>query len=211
MVWRDLGLSPGLPDQWRTHYPLSQLLIDSVHRGNMEKILFAYCLPDENVTAIIMLYKITGTMIPSPDGNTDGFVRDVGVLQLNALTPYLFKLCEDYVLSMLINLIKANSFTIKTNKKQMISQCDYNRSRLRRRPSASAKYISLSSISTTQPKAGSICVDVNANKTNYIRFKQKRTISTLNGKPLKLVNLFIYLGCNILSTESDDKVCLVKA
>ena len=34
-------------------------------------------------------------------------------------------------------------------------------------------------------------------------FNQGGTISTLNGKPLKLVDLFTYLSSNISSTESD--------
>ena len=37
----------------------------------------------------------------------------------------------------------------------------------------------------------------------YICFKQYGAISTLNGKPLKLINYFTYLGCNISSVESD--------
>ena len=38
--------------------------------------------------------------------------------------------------------------------------------------------------------AGGIVLDVNSNKTEFIRFKQKRVISTLSGKPLKLVDQF---------------------
>ena len=41
------------------------------------------------------------------------------------------------------------------------------------------------------------------NKTKFMRFDQDITISLLNGKPLKLVDQFIYLGSNILSTEND--------
>ena len=41
-------------------------------------------------------------------------------------------------------------------------------------------------------------------------FKQG-TLFTLSGKPLKLVDQFIYLGSNISSTESDVSMCLAKA
>ena len=46
--------------------------------------------------------------------------------------------------------------------------------------------------------SGSIGLYENANKT-----KQKRAISTLDGKPLKLEDLFTYLSSNISSIEMD--------
>ena len=50
---------------------------------------------------------------------------------------------------------------------------------------------------------------INANKTEYMCFKQG-AISTLSSRPLKLVDLFIYLSSNI-SSENDANICLVKA
>ena len=47
--------------------------IDSIHRGKMEQILFAYCLPNKTVPAIKMLYKNTKLKFCSPDGDTDYF------------------------------------------------------------------------------------------------------------------------------------------
>ena len=44
---------------------------------------------------------------------------------------------------------------------------------------------------------------MNADKTEFKCFKQDGVISTLNGKPLKLVDQFTYLGSNILLTESN--------
>ena len=38
---------------------------DSIHRGKMEKILLAYCLPRETVAAIMMLYKNTKVKVCS--------------------------------------------------------------------------------------------------------------------------------------------------
>ena len=37
-------------------------------------------------------------------------------------------------------------------------------------------------------------------------FKQDRAIFTLNDKPLKLVDYFIYLGSNISFTENDNNI-----
>ena len=42
-------------------------------------------------------------------------------------------------------------------------------------------------------------------------FKQKVAITTLNGRPLKLINKSTYLGSNISSTKSNVKICLAKA
>ena len=49
---------------------------------------------------------------------------------------------------------------------------------------------------------GDIGLYENANKTEFMCFKQKGSIFTLSGKSLKLVNKFTYLGSNIPSTES---------
>ena len=43
-------------------------------------------------------------------------------------------------------------------------------------------------------------------KTEFIYFQQAVDIFTLNGKPLKLVDHFIYCGSNISSTESEVKI-----
>ena len=42
---------------------------DSVHRGKMEKILLAYGIPKEIVTAIMILYRNTKSRVRSPDGD----------------------------------------------------------------------------------------------------------------------------------------------
>ena len=56
--------------------------------------------------------------------------------------------------------------------------------------------------------AGCIGLQVEANKTEYMGFEQEGAISTANGKPLKLVDKFTYLGSSISSNESDVNICL---
>ena len=56
----------------------------------------------------------------------------------------------------------------------------------------------------------SIGFHMNIDKTDYMCFKQEGAISTLNGRPLKLVDKFTYLGSNISSTESDVNINLAK-
>ena len=59
--------------------------------------------------------------------------------------------------------------------------------------------------------AGSIGLCVNVNKTEYLWIKLEGVISILGGKPLKSVDKFIYFSSNILSTESEVDIRLVKA
>ena len=52
---------------------------------------------------------------------------------------------------------------------------------------------------------------MNSYKTEFMYFKQDGAISTLNGKPLKLVDQFTYLCSNISLTESDVDIRIGKA
>ena len=58
---------------------------------------------------------------------------------------------------------------------------------------------------------GGIGLDMDANKTVYMCFKQEVAISSLSVKLLKLVDHFKYLSSNISFTESDVNICLAKA
>ena len=51
--------------------------------------------------------------VSSLDGDTDFFNIAAGVLQGDTLAPYLFIICPDYVLWMLIGLMKENGFSLK--------------------------------------------------------------------------------------------------
>ena len=61
---------------------------DFLHREKMEQILLAYGLHKETVAAIMMLYKNTKVKVRSPDGDTDYFNVEAGVLQGDTLAPY---------------------------------------------------------------------------------------------------------------------------
>ena len=56
---------------------------DSVHREKMGKIILAYVIPKEIVTAIMILYRNTKSMVRSPDWDTNFFDILAGVLQGN--------------------------------------------------------------------------------------------------------------------------------
>ena len=68
----------------------------------------------------------------SLDGDTDFFNIVAGLLQGDTLASYLFIICLDYLLQLLIDLMKENGFTLKNGKKQMIPHTNYYRHRLHR-------------------------------------------------------------------------------
>ena len=59
--------------------------------------------------------------------------------------------------------------------------------------------------------AAGIGLHVNAHKTEYVCFNQTGDISTLDGKSLKLVDKFSYLGSSVSSAEKDIDTWLTKA
>ena len=71
---------------------------DSIKRNKMFRILKAYDVPPNLLSAIKMMYEDTRARIISPDGETDFFKILTGVLQGDTLAPYLFILVLDYVL-----------------------------------------------------------------------------------------------------------------
>ena len=74
----------------------------------MEKIILAYGIPKEIVTAIMILYRNTKSMVRSPDEDAGFFYILAGVLQGDTLAPFLFVICLDYVLR--ISVDKCNEY-----------------------------------------------------------------------------------------------------
>ena len=133
-------------------------------------MLLAYGLPKETVTDIMMLYKNMKEAFLSPDGDMDIFKIVAEVLQGDILTPYLFIICWDYILWMLVDLIKENGFIQKKSKKQKIPCRNYNRHRLYSWSSASCKYTISNQIRSAcqEQAAGGIRHHVSANETELM-------------------------------------------
>ena len=74
-----------------------------VHRGMMLKILEAYGIPTSLVNAIAGGYRNTRARVLTPDGQTEEFRIHSGVLQGDALAPYIFVIMLDYALRQVIN------------------------------------------------------------------------------------------------------------
>ena len=133
-------------------------------------------------------------------------------MQRDTLAQYLFILCLNYLLSASVDLIRETGFTLKKTESRWypaktIIGTDYADD-LALLTNSPAQAESL--LYSLEQTAGDIGLYVNANRTEFMGFKQKVTIFTLSGKPLKWVDQFTYLGSNISSTESDINICLVK-
>ena len=120
-----------------------------------------------------MLYKNTKAMVGSPDRDTDFYVV-ARVLQGDTLAPYLFIICQDYVLQTSIDLIKQNGFTLKRLEADDILQkltdtnyVDYIVLL------ANTTAVAESLLHSLEQGAGGIGLSENANKIEYMCFKRE--------------------------------------
>ena len=144
-------------------------------------------------------------MIHSSNGDGNFFDIVVEVLQGNTLAPYSFILC--------IGLVQENGFTFKKARSRRyptknMADADYADD-LVLLANTPAQTESL--LHSQEQAAGSNDVCTSTNRIEFIWIKQEEPISILSGKPLKLVDLFIYVSSNISSAESDVNICLEKA
>ena len=105
---------------------------------------------------------------------------------------------------MSIDWKKENGFTLKKAKSrwypaETITDADYIDD-LTLLANTSAQDKSL--LHRQEQAAGGIGLNMNANKIEFMCFKQEGAVSPLSGRPLKLVDKFTYLSSNISSTES---------
>ena len=166
-----------------------------------------------NHAAIMMLYKSTKVKVCKLDGDTDFFDIVVGVLLGDTLAPYLFIICQNFILWMSIDLMKENNIILeKARSKQYltwtITDADY------------ADDITLLANTPDQVKsrlhsmkwvAGGIGLHENPNKTEFICFNQSGNISILNSGSIKLMDKFTYPRTSVSSTENDISTQLLKA
>ena len=162
----------------------------------MLKILAAYGIPPEIVNAIRVMYENTSALVMTPEGNTDIFKIDSGVLQGDPLAPFIFIICLDYALR--ISILSSDGLTLK-------------RKRSRRVPAevlaelAFADDIAL--MEDTIDKAEtllhkiefatqSIGLFLNASKTKAMHLNPtaERNIHSLNGDEIEKVDELLYLG-----------------
>ena len=169
---------------------------DSIDRKKMLKILSSYGIPPEIVAAIKVMYENTSALVITPEGNTDVFKIDTGVLQGDSLAPFLFIVCLDYALRTSIGT--SDGLTLK-------------RRRSRRAPPellsdlAFADDIALMEDTINKAEAflhkveiatETIGLFLNASKTKVMHLNPtaNNIIRSLNGDEIEKVDDFLYLG-----------------
>ena len=184
---------------------------DSIHRSKMLKILVAYGIPEIVTKLIGKMYEETKAKVLSPDGETDLFNIQAGVLQGDTLAPYLFVIVIDYVMRTAIGESTEMGFTIHPRKSRRIPSvnitdlCFADDIALLANEIAQAQEL-LKRIETEASKVGLV---INSKKTEVMNFNQDEDntiINTINGDNIKTVENFKYLGAWMKSTESDIKI-----
>ena len=185
---------------------------DSIDRKKMLKILSSYGIPPELVAAIKVMYENTSALVITPEGNTDVFKIDTGVLQGDPLAPFLFIVCLDYALRTSIGT--SDGLTLK-------------RRRSRRAPPellpdlAFADDIALMEDTINKAEAflhkveiatQTIGLFLNASKTKVMHLNPtaNNIIRSLNGDEIEKVDDFLYLG-GYTNTTRDIKSRITKA
>ena len=170
-----------------------------------KQILLGYSIPKETVAAITILYRNTKVKVRSPDGDTEYFDIVAGVPKGDTLAPYLFIICQEYVLRTSIDKIRVNGFELTKKRSRRypaktITDTDYadDIAILANTPDQVETLLHI-----LERAAAGIGLYVNAHKTEYMCYKQTGDISTLEGTPLKLVDKFTYLGSSVETTEKD--------
>ena len=161
----------------------------------------------------MILYRNTKVKVRSPDGDTEYFDIVAGVLQGDTLAPYLFIICQDYVLRTSIDKIRENGFELTKKRSRRypaktITDADYADDKVVLANTPNQVETLLHSL---ERAAAGIGLHVNAHKTEYMCYNQRGDITTLDGASLKLVDKFTYLGSRVSSTEKDIDTRLTKA
>ena len=126
-----------------------------------------------------MQYKNMKVKVRSPDGDTDYFNIIASVLQGDVLAPYLFIICPDYELRTSTDLKKENGFkrakkeAEDTPHKLLGTQTTPITALIENTPTQAE-----SLLHSLEQAAGGIGLHINADKTEYICFHQRRRLHT---------------------------------
>ena len=185
---------------------------DSIHRGRMMKILKAYDVPEKLLCAINLMYQNTRAKVLTPDGETEQFEILAGVLQGDTLAPFLFAIVLDYAMR------KA----LEGREEELGFQLEKRRSR--RHPPVIitdtdfADDIALVTeeieqaqemLSRVEAETSQIGLHLNEKTTEMMIFNHddgSMPIKSKNGKVIKTVDNFKYLGGWMISSERDFEV-----
>lgn len=182
---------------------------DSISREKMFQILKLYGIPIKIISAIRALYTSTKAKVVSPDGDTDIFDIQAGVLQGDTLAPFLFILVLDYVLRISLDTSSHKGILLKAkqssrNPDLFLTDLDFADDLALISESIKHAEELLHSLETAASQVGLYC---NEGKTEFLSSSNNDDqLFSLNNVPINRVNDFKYLGSFISDSEKDFKV-----
>ena len=184
---------------------------DTIHRGKMLQILIAYGIPQQLVDAIEILYRNTQAKVLSPDGETDIFEIQAGVLQGDTLAPFIFIIVLDYALreatlgkeeELGFQIMKRKS---KRHGPECITDLDFADDISLLSESINQAQELLTRLEVSSAKVG---LHLNAAKTKIIAYNQvdEVNIKSKDGTTIDTTDDFKYLGSYVDSTVKEINV-----
>ncbi|XP_059833956.1 uncharacterized protein LOC132398475 [Hypanus sabinus] len=187
---------------------------DSIHRGEMLKILKAYEVPDHLLRTIESSYTETMAEVVSPDGEIAVFELLAAVLQGDTLAPYIFIIVLDYALRQATKVHDKLGFTIKPARTErirpvMLTDLDFAEGIVLLSDQMEEAQQLLTKVEIECNKVG---LHLNAKKTEYMAFNcNEGILKTVKNDTIKKVLDFKYLGSRMLSLKKDIKIRKVLA
>ena len=184
---------------------------DSIHRERMMKILKAYDIPDNILKAINLMYENTKARVLSPDGETELFDILAGVLQGDTLAPYLFAIVLDFAMRKALEGREDLGFQLtkrwsRRHPPVTITDLDFaDDIALISEEIAEAQEM-LNRVETETLRIG---LHLNEKKTEIMineHDPELLAITSKNGKKLKVVENFKYLGGRMKNSEVDFEI-----
>lgn len=171
---------------------------DSVDRNCMWDILRNYGIPIKMVNAIRHLYNNSRSCVRIDRDLTDTFSITSGILQGDALSPFLFIIIIDYI----FKNIHSKNYGITTSINPIVNITDLNFADdvVTFNKSSKKAYYHLQRIEEDSKKVG---LTINFDKTKYITNIKSNNIDKKFKDKIEQVDDFKYLGSYIDSSETD--------
>jgi len=181
---------------------------DSISRTTMFKILSAYGIPQELVTAIALIYDDMRAKVLTPDGETEWFNMYTGVMQGDTLSPYLFIIVLDYVLRQTTKGKEEElGITLTPRKTRRVGPKTVTYLDFADNLAIISNHVNQAQtfLYQLEDAARTVGLTINSSKTKVMTFNQPREVNLLTreGKKLDIVSEFKYLGSRMSSTEKD--------
>ena len=164
---------------------------DSVHRPSIWKILEAYGIPSKVIKILMLLYEDSESCVRVGQEHTERFSVDTGVIQGDSLSPIIFNVVLEFVLSKLSNIDGG----IEWVGSKRLRDLDYADDICLLADNMNAMKIMTDLVVEEASKVG---LKVNTRKTEVMKMRSSGTQRIkIDNTDINEVDKFTYLGCEI--------------